>query len=258
MHALACDRAALYRESDRPVPVEAARRFRSLVERRARREPLQHLLGWTEFWSLRIACSPAALIPRPETELCVAAALERLTGLHAPRIADVGTGTGCIAAALALERTDAAIFATDVCPDALALAAQNVRAHGVADRVRLLQGDLFAPIIEAGLAGALDLVVCNPPYVAEDEFPALQSEVREYDPRRALDGGPDGLRIIRRVVAEAPTLLKPAGALILELGEGQAAAAQSLAESAGLADVETRRDAAGVTRTIIATRSADG
>ena len=232
-HALGCDRAALFRRPEEAVSDEEAVRFERLLSRRAAREPVQQIVGCTEFWSLRILCDSRALIPRPETELLVEAALGLLKGAPLPFIADIGTGTGCIAIALATELRGARICASDLSRDALALAAQNLAEHGLARRVRLFEGDLARPFLEQGLEARFDAVVCNPPYIAEREIAFLQPEVRDHDPRLALDGGPDGLRFIRRLLAEAPALLKPEGHLILEAAEGQAGRIRALAADSG-------------------------
>ena len=185
-HLLGCDRAALHRRSKDALSMDEAARFEELLARRAAREPVQHIVGRTEFWSLDILCDPSALIPRPETEVVVETALGVLKDSAAPAIADIGTGTGCIAIALATELPGARLYASDISRDALELAARNLAAHGLAQRVQLLEGDLAEPFLKQGLAGRLDAVVCNPPYVAESDKPALQPEVRDYEPEAAL------------------------------------------------------------------------
>jgi release factor glutamine methyltransferase len=233
-HLLECDRAALHRCSRDELSMDEAARFEALIARRAAREPVQQIVGHTEFWSLNILCDSSALIPRPETEVVVETALGILKNSAAPTLADIGTGTGCIAIALATEFPGARLYASDLSRDALEIAARNLAAHGLTQRVQLLEGDLAEPFLRRGLAGEFDAIVCNPPYVAESDKPALQPEVRDYEPELALYGGRDGLRVVARLLAETGPLLKPAGYLIIEIAQGQARAARELAEkSAG-------------------------
>jgi len=257
-HVLGCQRIDLYTRFERPVPVEALDRFRGLVRRRASREPIQHLVGETEFWSLPLRCDGRAFVPRPETELLVDATLEMAQGRENSVIADVGTGTGCLAIAVAVEVKDARVVASDVAADALELAAENLEAHELAARVTLLQGDLAAPFLDRGMAGAFDVVLCNPPYVPEPEIVRLQPEVRDYDPRIALAGGADGLEVIRRLLEEIPPLLQPDGCLIFELGEGQAGAAREMMARSGWKVMRTIVDGIGVERVIVGQRVGDG
>jgi release factor glutamine methyltransferase len=165
-----------------------------------------------EFYGLEFTVTPDVLIPRPETETLVEQALARR-----PRtVVDVGTGSGCVAVALAVHLPHAWVWATDLSRAALRVAATNARRHGVADRILFIQADLLLP-----LRGPVDLVVSNPPYVAEEEWPALPPSVREYEPRQALDGGPGGLQVIRRLLEDAPRLLRPGGTLLVEIGADQ-------------------------------------
>jgi release factor glutamine methyltransferase len=232
-HLLGTDRAALCRRAKDRLSTDEAARYEELLARRAAREPVQHIVGRTEFWSLDILCDPGALIPRPETEVVIQTALGVLKNSAAPEIADIGTGTGCIAIALATELPGARLYASDISRNALELAARNLAAHGLSERVQLFEGDMAEPFLSHGLAGRLDAVVCNPPYVAESHKPALQPEVREYEPEAALYGGRDGLRVVARLLAEAAPLLKPAGYLIIEIAQGQAPAVRELAEKSG-------------------------
>jgi len=252
-HLLDTDRSSLYRDA-RPLPGATVAEFTRLVARRCRHEPLQHLVGKTEFWSLTILCDKRALIPRPETELSVRAALDFIADIPAPVVYDVATGTGCIAIALARERPDARIFASDISTDALELAAENLRLHGLLNRVRLLHGDLGQAFFETTLAPPADLVVCNPPYVAEAEIPTLQPEVRDHDPHPALCAGQDGLLFHRRLVRELPPLLKRNGGLVLELGDGQARDVCVLARDSGWHSVHLIKDAACIDRVLVARR----
>lgn len=241
---LAIGRYAVYLDPERVVPADHAGAYRDLVGRRAAGEPLQHLLGYEDFHGLRIAVSGDVLIPRPETEGLVAWALEVLAGREALSIADVGTGSGAIACALAAARPDARIVAIDASPAALAVAASNVRAHALGDRVQLVEGDLLAPLG----AERVDLVIANLPYIPTGAIATLPAEVADWEPRLALDGGHDGLDLVRRLITGACRVLNPAGAILLEIGEDQAALVAGSMERAGLVGVEIRRDLNGVER----------
>jgi release factor glutamine methyltransferase len=225
--------------------------YESLVERRARREPLAYIVGSREFWGLAFEVTPAVLIPRPATELIVEAVLEHFPDRAAPlAIADVCTGCGCVAVALARERPSATIVATDISSDALAVAERNASRHGVADRVTFRRGDLID-----GLDGELDAIVANPPYVVDNARPALQPEVRDHEPAVALFGGADGLGLVTRLVAEAPARLRAGGLLVFEFGCGQELGVEALlARAAKLAVVDIRRDLEGIARTAVARR----
>ncbi len=234
---LGCNRAGLVIRADDVLTTEMALRYAALIERRQLGEPVAYLTGRREFWSLELQVSPAVLIPRPDTELLVEWALERLRGVEAPRIADLGTGSGAIALALASERPDALVVAVDVSADALSQAAHNARLLGL-ERVDFRLGDWLAP-----LAGeSFDLIVSNPPYVAEQD-PHLR-ELR-FEPRRALTAGADGLADLRRIAAEAPGHLKPGAVLLLEHGAEQGEAVRSLLCQCGYSAVETRPDLNG-------------
>ncbi|MGH7421332.1 MAG: peptide chain release factor N(5)-glutamine methyltransferase, partial [Candidatus Rokuibacteriota bacterium] len=220
--------------------------YRALIERRARREPLQYLLGWEDFHGLRLAVGPDVLVPRPETEGLVEWAVEVLAGLPEPVLADLGTGSGAIACAVARAIPAAEVLAVELAAGALAVASRNVRELGLSARVRLLAGDLFAPL--GSLSASLDLVVANPPYLPSAVIASLPPEVSRHEPRAALDGGPDGLGVIRRIVAGAPPVLKPGGWLLLEIGEEQAGPLASLMAAEGFAGIRARRDLNGVER----------
>jgi release factor glutamine methyltransferase len=226
-------------------------RYESVVDRRAAREPLAYIVGAREFWGLDFEVTPAVLIPRPETELIVEAMLDRLPDRHAElSIADICTGSGCVAVALARERPAARIVATDISPEALAVAARNAARHGVADRIAFRSGDLLDAI-----GGTFDAIVANPPYVVDAARPALQPEVRDFEPAVALYGGVDGLTILTRLVAGAPQHLRPGGWLVFEFGLGQDVEIEQLiGGSAALELVDVRRDLVGIARTVIARR----
>lgn len=240
---LELDRVGLYLDYDRPLAATELEAYRALVGRRARREPLQYIRGRAEFWSLPFKVSPAVLIPRADTEVLVEEGLKRASG--ACRILDVGAGSGAIAVALAHERPEAALEAVDLSTEALAVARANAAANGVAERIQFRQEDLRS------LSGAgFDLVVSNPPYIPSADLAGLMPEVRQFEPLLALDGGADGLAAYRALAAQARGLLRLGGWLLLEVGIGQAEAVAQLLRDAGLQDVFTRADYAGVPRVV--------
>jgi len=245
---LGLHRFDLYLEPAREVTAGGRDRFWALVGRRQSHEPLQYLLGFEDFVGLRIRVTPDVLIPRPETEGLVEWAVEILAPLDGPVAADVGTGSGAIACALAAACPALEVLAIDSSLAALGVAAGNVRAAGLSARVRLVAGDLLAPL--ASLAGRLDMIVSNPPYLPTGIIPSLPREVAGFEPRLALDGGPDGLRVIRRIVAEAPGLLRSGGTLLMEIGEEQAGLVASLMAAEGFSRIAARRDLRGVERFI--------
>ncbi len=216
MHAWNKPRAFLFAHMDEPVPHEVRARFEAMLARRCRREPLAYITGEREFWSLRFEVSPAVLIPRPETEHLVEAAL-RLAGTAqtAWRVLDLGTGSGCIAVALATELPRAQIVATDISPEALDVARRNAERHRVSERIAFREGSLYAALAEDD--GPFDLIVSNPPYVAEHELAELAPELA-FEPRIALTDGADGRTVLRAILAGAAEHLKPGGHVILESG----------------------------------------
>lgn len=233
---------------DQLEPPAFAAAFEELIARRAHREPLAYITGTREFWNLRFEVSPAVLIPRPETEGLIEAVNTMLPDRAASlRVADVCTGSGCVAVAIAVERRAARVVATDVSAAALEIARRNVMRHGVRDRVECVQGDLLTP-----LTGRFDLIVANPPYVAVGSRTALQPEVRNFEPETALFGGTDGLEIIRRLVRGAPACLNQDGYLMFEFGDGQEAdVTELISASAGLRMVDVKRDLQGIERVAI-------
>jgi release factor glutamine methyltransferase len=287
-HALGLPRIQLYVQFDRPLLPEELGAIRELVKRRQAGESVAYVIGKKEFWGLDFAVDARVLVPRADTETLVSEALDRIgraprvrarraadseateppaEGLAdeasdaaapdaapkeapkaAPRIADVGTGSGAIAVTLAKERPDALVFAVDLSPDALAVARANAERHGAA--VTFLEGDLEVPLIPHA---PFDLIVANLPYIPAGDIAGLAPEVRA-EPRRALDGGPDGLALVRRLVAAAPALLAPGGAIALEIGIGQAQDTAQLCTAAGLTDVRVRRDLGAVERVVSAVR----
>jgi release factor glutamine methyltransferase len=237
-HVLKTGRVRLYVDLDRPLEKEELATFRALIERRIAGEPTQYLTGVREFYNRPFKVDPRVLIPRPETELLVEACLQRLPKDAPSRVLDVCVGSGCIALSIAAERPQATVFATDLSPDAIALARENAEALKVADRVTLLQGNLFAPLPPDA---RFDVVVSNPPYIATAEIDTLSAEVRR-EPRMALDGGADGLVLIRRVAEGARRHLVPGGLLAMEIGETQGAALVAVLQAAGYAEVRVEKD----------------
>jgi len=233
-HVLSQPKHACYLEPDAPLTADETARLRSLVARRADGVPLQYLTGTETFRGLELEVTPDVLIPRPETEGVVEAALRVLADRRSAGspavVADIGTGSGCLALALARVRPDVAVYATDCSAAALAVAERNARRLGLADRVTFLCGDLFEPLARGGVR--VDLVVSNPPYVADEHLPTLQIEVR-HEPEAALRGGVDGLHFYRRIVAEAGSVLAEGAGIVVELGYGQADAVGALARGAG-------------------------
>lgn len=231
-HALAVSRSWLFAHPERILLPEEASTFESLVKRRAQHEPVPYLVGHKAFYGLDFTVDRRVLIPRPETEILVDHALEFLTwrcqeadgGEALVRIADVGTGCGAIAVTLALKCSSARIYAIDLSADALAVAAQNVWRYGVGEQVTLIEGDLLEPLPEP-----VDLITANLPYVAEADWASLAPDIVQYEPRLALDGGPDGLSLIGRLLVQAPPLLRPRGAILLEIGRDQGEAVRRMA-----------------------------
>lgn len=239
--ALGVGRIELYTAFDKPVEAAERERFRELVRERAqKRTPVAYLVGLREFWSLEFNVTSAVLIPRPETETLVREAL----ACKPRRIAEIGIGSGAITGALASELPEATIDATEISAEALAVATQNLQRLGVADRCSLQCSDGVA-----GLVGPYDVIVSNPPYIATRELEGLEPEVR-CEPVLALDGGPDGLEMLRRLVSETPALLAPDGALLLEVGIGQSDAVAALMQDAGATQVAQQTDLAGIPRVV--------
>jgi release factor glutamine methyltransferase len=210
--------------------------FWQTIRRRARREPVQYITGVQEFWSLEFRVNRHVLIPRPETELVVEVALDLLGSSAAPRILDLGTGSACIAIALASQLPQARLWACDVSTEALAVARENAVHHGLADRIVFMQADMRGRLSNGRPQGdvltcpsTFDLIVTNPPYIAEPEFATLQAEVRDWEPRLALDGGRDGLDFYRRLLQDCPVRLRRGGWLVMEIGASQSEAVMHMA-----------------------------
>jgi release factor glutamine methyltransferase len=235
-HVLHLPRLRLYLEFERQMTEPELETLRELVRRRGRREPLQHILGSASFCGLDLQTTPAVLIPRPETELLAERAWTRANELAgaAPssgnpiQVLDFGTGSGCLAIAIAVHCPQTQVTALDLSQEALEVARQNASRHGVTDRIEWIAGDGFGAL---RVGQRFDLVVSNPPYIPTAEIATLEPEVRDHDPRMALDGGPDGLSSYRSIAMEGPGVMKPGGALMLELGDGQDQAVRALLES---------------------------
>jgi len=243
-HVLAMERIELYTRFDKPVAKEQLDRLHDLVKRAGQNEPICYLTGKTEFYSLQLEVSPACMIPRPETELVVERAIEflrRSTGTQF--VCDLCTGSGCIAVAIAKNFADAKIIATDISDAALNVAAKNIGKFQLKDRITLLSGDLFEPLVPRLDVDKFDLIVCNPPYVSAAEYEKLDKSVKDYEPKLALFAGDDGLDIYRRIIDKAGKFLKSDAALMLETGFKQGKAVKELLEQSGaFADIEVEKD----------------
>jgi release factor glutamine methyltransferase len=237
-HVLQLSRVQLYIDLDRPLSRTELAAYRALIGRRAAHEPTQYLTGTREFYNRPFAVDPRVLIPRPETELLVERVLSQLAAGKPWRALDLCTGSGCVAVSLAAERPESLVWATDVSAEACEVARANARALEVADRVTILQGDLFAPL-EAG--ARFDAVVSNPPYVPTAELAGLPPELAK-EPRTALDGGEDGLAVLQRIIAESRPWLAPGGVLALEIGDQQGPAARALLQASGYREAGVQKD----------------
>jgi release factor glutamine methyltransferase len=279
-HALSLPRIELYLNFERRMSESELARYKALLKRRLAGEPVQYVTGTAAFMFSEFEVNPAVLIPRPETEALTEVALGMIgegtagvgangvagratpasgpepasvIGGSAPeggiRVADIGTGSGVIAVTIAQKRPAAAVYATDASTAALEVARRNAERAGVGERIAFLEGPLFEPLRAQGLSGRLSLIVSNPPYVRSGDIDDLDPEVRDFEPRTALDGGPDGLDYLRKIAQDGPALLAPGGAVALEVGDGQApAVADMLGRS--LTGVEVRRDYAGRDRIV--------
>ena len=248
VHHMVTDRERLLS----PVELAAAR---GLVMRRAGREPLQYILGTQEFCGLEFHVDRAVLIPRPETELLVEYAAQRIPAERKAIIVDVCTGSGCIAVAIARKRPHARVIATDLSNPSLAVARQNAVYHAVGERITWLEGDLLGAMAGQGLEGQVDLIISNPPYIAEADWATLQPEVRLFEPRGALVAGPQGTELHERLLHESGRYLSPGGALILEIGAGQARAMRRIVEQTpGYKFHRLIYDEAGLERVVIVER----
>jgi release factor glutamine methyltransferase len=283
MHTLGRDRAWIYSHPEDALDPATAERFLALITRRAAGEPVQYLTGKQEFWGLEFEVTPAVLIPRPETEHVMEVALARLgergikihmdtgTPREKLRVADVGTGSGCLAVALAWELPHAEVYATDISEPALEIARRNAARHGVVDRIHFLQGDLLTGLenAEPSSEGArhampaptqngplFDLIVSNPPYIAGSKAAQLQREVRDHEPHTALFGGPTGVEMYQRLIDQARDLLRDRGILVLELGHDSAEHVRGVFDAqAAWTKVALTMDLAGIPRVLAAERA---
>jgi len=250
-HVLGRDRGWVWAHPEVEPTGAQARQFAALLDRRLRREPLPYLLEAWEFYGRLFRVTPAVLVPRPETELLVEAVVAWARGRPHPRLADIGAGSGAIAVTLALELPAAHVYAVDISPEALAVARDNAVRLGAAARVTCFHGDLLAPIRAAGMP-PLDAVVANLPYIAEEDYPGLMPEVRDYEPEIALRAGAGGLAVIRRLIRQAPASLQPDGLLALEVGIGQANPVAADLRAAGWRALRVIDDYAGIPRHVLA------
>jgi len=257
---LGCQRIDLYLRHDQPMAGEELDRFREVIRRRSQREPLAYITGTKEFWSLSFRVTPHVLIPRPETEVLVEAALqairERKTAREGPlRVLEVGTGSGAAAIALATELGEGIhLIATDRSSDVLEIARGNARILSVEGRVIFQQSDLFEAL--GPDKTTFSVILTNPPYVAVGQIERLAPEIRDYEPREALDGGTDGLAMIRRIIREAPRWLEAGGALLLEVGDGQRASIEEILRGSGCWSAWAwRQDLSGKDRVLCATKA---
>ena len=268
LHVLGRDRTWLYAHPEELISETVAKSYFALIARRAAGAPTQHLTGKQEFWSLEFEVTPDVLIPRPETEHVIEVALDRiaLRELRAGRpqktigeglmIADIGTGSGCIAIALAKELPSASFLVTDISPAALAVARRNATGHKVIDRIRFVECSLLdVPAVGARyIVPLFDLIVSNPPYIGRRESESLMREVREHEPEVALYGGEEGYELYSDLIIQAADHLKPGGVLVLELGHDSLPAVQPLLDAANWTNVGVTNDLAGIPRVIAAER----
>ncbi|MBN2025745.1 MAG: peptide chain release factor N(5)-glutamine methyltransferase [Actinobacteria bacterium] len=249
-HSTGRDRTELYAYPEMPVAADCREGFVTAVERRAAHEPLQYITGTKGFRYLELQVDPRALIPRPETEMLVERAVDVLRAAPGhPVVVDVGTGSGCIALSLARECPAAVVYATDISDDALALARDNARRLALGDVVSFRLGDL-CDALDGELAGRIDLIVCNPPYIREGDFPSLPPEVREHEPYVSLIAGPEGSELHRRLMEQAPLWLAPSGLLLMEGGEDQVEGLAAVAAGLGYESVKIHPDLNGLPRIV--------
>jgi len=253
-HLLSQDRLFLYLNYDRPMEAEELAAFRTLVKRRLSGEPNQYITGIQEFWSLPFRVNPDVLIPRPETEVLLETVLDFLrSSHHAVRVLDLGTGSGAIAVSLARELSLISIVATDSSMASLKVAHDNALLNQIDSKIHFVCADMFSAFSSA--SAKFTVVATNPPYLSHAEFSRLPPEIRDYEPHQALDGGPDGLAAIRRIIKEAPALLSPAGALIMEIGADQAESVSALVkDSQHYKSYQIIRDLSGLHRVLLAVK----
>jgi release factor glutamine methyltransferase len=251
-HALGWKRTELRTRYGEEAPTEARQRYRELVKQRSEGCPVAYLIGRKEFFLLDFEVSPAVLIPRPDSEWLVTEFLRLAKAMQEPRVLDIGTGSGCLAIAAARQHPTARVTAIDISSEALAVAARNASKQGVVERVTFLEGDLFSPLTEGQ---RFHFILCNPPYITHEEMASLAPDVRNFEPRLALDGGPDGLTVFSRLVEQAHSYLEPGGHLLVEIGCTQETAGRE--KLAGHSEYEvgkTINDGAGHPRVLCARR----
>ena len=252
--AAGATRADLLNDPHRPLTAAQAETLGGFLDRRERREPIAHILGRKGFWSIMLGVGPSVLTPRPDTELVVIMALERLEAGASARVLDLGVGSGAILLAVLAERPAAKGLGVDISEEALAVARENAANLGLASRAALLRGDWTSGLEDEGF----DLVLSNPPYIPTGDIAGLDPEVRQYEPLAALDGGPDGLDAYRALAPEILRVLKPGGAFIVEIGHDQGQAVTGLFAGAGAEDIELRQDLGGRDRVVAGRKKALG
>ncbi len=252
-HALGQDRLQLYLDHHRPLHHNELTAYRRLIAQRREGTPTAYLTGHKEFWSLDFEVDRRVLIPRPETELLVEAVINRLREKPAVLLADIGTGSGAIAVALAKTLPQARVWAVDIAAEALAVARGNAERHQVTERIEFVAGNLGKPLIAQGLEGKLDALVANLPYIPTADLNGLQREV-QFEPRMALDGGADGLDLFRQLLQQAPVILQPGGLLAIEFGIGQAIALSGILDLSIWESPVVIKDYAGLERHLICYR----
>lgn len=250
---LKLERLQIYLRFDQPLTADELAAFKELLIRRRAHEPMAYILGSREFYGLDILVGPGVLVPRPESEHLVEEGLKALEGIEGPRILDLCTGSGCIALALAHEIPDAKVIGVDISKEALDFAQRSADKLELSQRVQWLLGELYDPV--AAVGGFFHLITANPPYVREDEWQGLSPEVSEYEPRQALVSGPGGLEMVSQIIAGSRAYLQPFGVLLIEVGAGQAKAAQEMASQTGIFEqVSTVQDLAGIERVVVCQR----
>ena len=256
-HTLKRNGLMIHTDPNQLVSIDDQKKTWSLLERRASGEPIQYLLGTQEFCGLDFVVSRDVLIPRPDTELLVQVVSSRLNNRSSPLIVDVGTGSGCIAVTLAVTIPLATIIAIDQCTLAIKTAKENAIRHHIIPRIKILVGDLLSPLLSGKLEGKVAAIVSNLPYISHEEWRQLPREVRDFEPKRALDGGEDGLMLHRRLLREAGDLLMPNGVLVLEVGKGQASRlCQEIWPQDPFSVQEVRQDSLGIDRIVCLERKA--
>ncbi|MBX3298837.1 MAG: peptide chain release factor N(5)-glutamine methyltransferase [Acidobacteria bacterium] len=245
-HVTGATRAWVIAHPEAEMASEQAKIFADLISRREEHEPVQYITGVQEFFGREFEVSPAVLIPRPETEIAVEAAVEHLSALGNPKFVELGIGSGCISISILAEVASARGIGVDLSPQALPVAERNAAKHNVAARLDLRRSDLFSAVDETGL----DAVVSNPPYVPDDVIATLEPEVNEYEPRLALAGGSEGLDVVRRIIAGSPGRLRPGGLLVIEIGIGQSFDVENMFDPESWTEAAVIPDLQGIPRTL--------